>query len=50
MKRLARLLRALAGRIDPDGGRGCLACSDADYGMCTCRDDCGHLNCTGGRH
>lgn len=28
--------------------RGCLACSELDYGPCTCRRDCGHLCCTGG--
>lgn len=26
---------------------GCLACSELDYGPCTCKAECGHLCCTG---
>ena len=29
-------------------GYGCLACSELDYGPCICKQDCGHLVCTGG--
>ena len=26
---------------------GCLACSELDYGACICKQDCGHLCCSG---